>query len=461
MMVKAQVSGLRLFLFLCTALALPAADVVFTPYAAIRPILQAQTNGFPAGLRNAGEAQWLAWARQEDKAIRARLAQGDLDTLVNFLLYGVSFTKQPRILMEHLTEASKAGVLRARVDDLVSGLRNPGDNERLLFLQQLLRSQGIDPVAGDPAQTGRFLLDNLLRVVKERTSLAQRSGEARGPAHPGDPASLLDRSSLFQDRGLSLDTSIVPAFSIEQTLRDLKAHGLLREGQVTRVAVIGPGLDFIDKNEDSAFDYYPPQTLQPFALYDSLLRLGLAKAGSLSLSIFDISPRVIEHLRRARERAAKNPGYVLQLPRNISVSWPPDLVAYWHSLGEWIGGAVAPIPPPAIFHDLKTRAVRVRPDVVLACQPVDLDIVLERLTPPPGDGFDLIVGTNIFVYYNAFRQGLALANAGAMLKPGGFLLSNDRLPDSDGSSMHLAGVTVVPFEAPGVSVRQAVGWYQK
>lgn len=459
-MIKAQVASLRLFLLFCTTLALPAADGSFAPYAAIRPILQAQPNGLPAVLRNAGEAQWLAWARQEDKAIRARLAQGDLDTLVNFLLYGVSFTKQPRILMEHLTEASKAGVLRARVDDLVSGLRNPGDNERLLFLQQLLRTQGIDPVAGDPAQTGRFLLNNLLRVVEERRALAERANNAQR-VHNAP----LDRSSLFQDRGLSLDTSIIPAFSIEQTLRDLKSRGLLREGQVTRVAVIGPGLDFIDKNEDSAFDYYPPQTLQPFALYDSLLRLGLAKAGSLSLSIFDISPRVIGHVQRARERAAKNIGYVLQLPRDIAASWPPDLVAYWRSLGEQIGAAVAPIAPPAIFHDLETRAVRVRPEVVLACQPLDLNIVLERRTSPRADssdsGFDLIIGTNIFVYYDAFRQALALANAGAMLKPGGFLLSNDRLPDSDGSSMRLAGVTVVPFEAPGVSVRQAVGWYRK
>ena len=64
---------------------------------------------------------------------------------------------------------------------------------------------------------------------------------------------------------------------------------MLHEGQVARVAVIGPGLDFIDKNEESAYDFYPQQTLQPFALYDSLVRLRLAKAGGLSMSIFDIS----------------------------------------------------------------------------------------------------------------------------------------------------------------------------
>jgi hypothetical protein len=29
----------------------------------------------------------------------------------------------------------------------------------------------------------------------------------------------------------------------------LKKRGVLREGQVARVAVVGPGLDFIDKND--------------------------------------------------------------------------------------------------------------------------------------------------------------------------------------------------------------------
>ncbi len=105
--------------------------------------------------------------------------------------------------------------------------------------------------------------------------------------------------------------------------------------------------------------------------------------------------------------------------------------------------------------------MRIRPDVVLACEPIDLNIVLERLNLAAADHFDLMVGTNIFVYYDVFEQTLALENAGAMLKPGGLLLTNDRLPAVPGSSMRLAGITVVPYDSPGVSARQAVGWYQK
>lgn len=438
-----------------SALTALAAGRAFTSYASIKPILEEQGGGLPSELRPPDQANWTAWTQRQDKAIRARLQQGDLDSMVNLLLLGTSFTKRPRIKVEAITEASRSGALRARVDDLAAGLRSPGDNERLVFLNGLLRGVGIDP--GTSGETGVFLYSNLQRVLQERRVIAERAAETK-------PSSLLDRASLFSDRGVSLDTSILPNFSIEQTLRDLKNRGMLREGQVTRVAVVGPGLDFIDKNDESGYDYYPQQTLQPFALYDSLVRLALAKANALSMSILDISPRVIGHIQRARARARKNTGYVIQLPRDVSRPWPPELISYWRSLGDRVGAAVAPIRPPEIFQPLnggqglETRAVRIRPEVVLACDAVDLNIVLERMNPAPG--FDLVVGTNIFVYYDAFEQTLALENAGAMLKPGGLLLTNDRLPEAAGGSMRQAGISEVRF-GDGVSARDVVGWYRK
>ena len=206
-------------------------------------------------------------------------------------------------------------------------------------------------------------------MVQERKTFGERVADAQvlKPARRSR-SSLLDRSSLFRDRGVSLDTGIFPDFSIEQTLRDLKQRGVLREGQVARVAVVGPGLDFIDKNEEYAYDYYPQQTLQPFALYDSLVRLGLAKANALSLSIFDISSRVIDHIQRARERARRRTLAMSSSCRAmLTLPGPPELIAYWKSLGDQVGTAIAPIRPPGIFQGLETRAVRIRPDVVLAC----------------------------------------------------------------------------------------------
>ena len=440
-----------------------AANRAFTSYASARAVLDQPGDLLPAELKNPNEAKWSAWCRRQDKAIRARLQQGDLDSMVNLLLYGTSFTKQPRIQVESLTEASRAGTLRARVDDLVAGLRSPGNNERFTFLSGLLRSQGIDPEA--PGETGVFLYNNLQRVIQEMGTLARRGEGAKRLIQPDgapDPAAIFNwRAGLLRSRGVSLDTSIFPNFSIEQALRDLKNRGVLREGQVARVAVIGPGLDFSDKNEASSYDYYPQQTLQPFALYDSLLRLGLARANGVSMSIFDISSRVIDHIQRARGRARVNTGYVVQLPREFAIPWPADLIAYWRSLGDRVGAEVVPIPPPEIFRSinagqgLETRALRIRPDVVLACEPVDLNIVLERVSLAEANRFDLMVGTNIFIYYDAFERSLALENAGAMLKPGGLLLTNDRLPEVPGGSMRQAGLTDVQAN------HDSVGWYQK
>jgi SAM-dependent methyltransferase len=464
-----QLSRISLIFPLVCAVAICvlAADRTFISWANAKPVLD-QTGELPAELRHPNEARWRAWSQRQDKAIRARLQQGDLDSMVNLLLYGTSFTKQPRIRVDAFTEASRAGILRARVDDLVAGLRSPGDNERLTFLNGLLRSQGIDPSA--PGETGVFIYNNVLRVIQEMGTLAKRAEEARRLTQPDvvrpgavpDPAAIFNwRPGLFRDRGVSLDTNIFPDFSIEQALRDLKNRGVLREGQVARVAVIGPGLDVVDKNERSSYDYYPQQTLQPFALYDSLVRLGLARASGVSMSIFDISSRVIDHIQRARELARMNTGYVIQLPRQVADPWPAGLIAYWRSLGDRVGEEVAPIRPPETFQTadggpgLETRAVRIRPDVVLRCQPVNLNIVLERIPLAEADRFDLMVGTNVFIYYDAFERSLALENAGAMLKHGGLLLTNDRLPEVRGGSMRQAGLTDVQYN------RDAVGWYQK
>lgn len=426
-----------------------------TSYANVKAVLDAYPGRLPAGLAGGDSKTWTAWERKQDVAIRSRLEEGDLESMVNLLLLGTSFTKQPRIQMENLAEASRSGVLRARVEDLVEGMRDPGENERLAFLNDLVRERRVD----DP---GKFLYENLLHVMEQHQAIGARAQElSQEQAAPAkDPSAILDHASLFSDRGIALDTNLVPDFSIEQTLRDLQSRSILREGQILRVAVVGAGLDFIYRSQESAYDYYPPQTLQPFALYDSLLRLGLAKDGALSLTVYDISPRVLNHVKLARKRAAARNGYVLQLPKDFSRPWPAGMTAYWKSMGSEIGLETAPIQPPEVFKGLETRAVRIRPDVVLACEPKDLNIVLQR-DDKAIPQFDLIVGTNIFIYYDAFEQSLALENAGAMLKPGGLLLTNDRLPEVPGGSMHLEGVTVVSFDDKDPAQRDAVGWYRK
>jgi chemotaxis methyl-accepting protein methylase len=48
---------------------------------------------------------------------------------------------------------------------------------------------------------------------------------------------------------------------------------------------------------------------------------------------------------------------------------------------------------------------------------------------------DLIIATNILVYYDVFEQSLALANIESLLRDGGFLLSNNALLELPNSKM--------------------------
>jgi SAM-dependent methyltransferase len=427
---------------ICFAMVLTAAAERFlAPFSDVKPVLDAMRDQLPAALSNPTEGSWNSWNRRRDTEIRARLEQGEVDSMINLLLFGTSFTKQPRIQFETLAEASKSGLLRSRVDDFLQGLRTPGDSERLAFLRNVIRRQGLDPDSDD-GKTGLFVFQNLQRVLQENAKFAQAAG--RGP--------------VFRDRGVSLDASILPNFSIEAALRDLKNRGLLSQG-VARAAVIGPGLDFTDK--ESGYDYYSQQTLQPFAVYDSLARLGLAMPAGVSITVFDISSRVLEHLRRARERAQKGRGYAIQLPResrDSGESWKPEAVEYWRAFGDRVGKPVGPIRPPAALAGLQTRAVEIRPAVVLSCEPVDLNIVLERRNLPAAQRFDLIVATNVFIYYDRLEQALALQNISTLLKPGGILLSNDDLPEIPQLPTHRLGETAVRHTD---RLGDSVIWYRR
>jgi SAM-dependent methyltransferase len=74
---------------------------------------------------------------------------------------------------------------------------------------------------------------------------------------------------------------------------------------------------------------------------------------------------------------------------------------------------------------VQLRAVRIRPEIVAALTAEDLDVVVQRRERPVNDdGFDLILATNVLVYYDRFEQALALANIAALLRPGGVFVTN-------------------------------------
>jgi SAM-dependent methyltransferase len=325
----------------------------------------------------------------------------------------------------------------------------------LLFARHVVESKGYD-VKTDAARPllKQYILSSLARVLNEQSGFAKIMEAARMQGDPSEE--FAERSRLFRDRGLSSDTSLMPNFAIERALASLKAKGLLAPQSVRRVAIVGPGLDFTDKQD--GFDFYPLQTIQPFAVIDSMLRLGLAKPNDLRVTTLDLSPRINDHLMRARARAAQGTAYVVQLPRDEQ--WKPDLLDYWSKFGDQIGTAIVPVAPPTMLGQLKVRAVSIRPAVVSLLSSEDVDIVLQHLNLAPAESFDIIIATNILVYYDTFEQSLALANIQRMLRPGGLLLSNNALLELPVLKMRSMGYNTVVY-----SDREADGdhivWYQR
>jgi chemotaxis methyl-accepting protein methylase len=54
----------------------------------------------------------------------------------------------------------------------------------------------------------------------------------------------------------------------------------------------------------------------------------------------------------------------------------------------------------------------------------DVNIVTQTLETIPGQGFDLVVATNLFAYYTRVEQTLALTSIGRLLGSGGILVAN-------------------------------------
>ena len=366
---------------------------------------------------------WANWVRKEDAAIRERLDRGQEDTLTNLLRFGVTFTKEYRIDDEYLLKLGKSSLVDAfaenRANDLIHAMASGTANEGIEQLRVFLEKKGYS--FKTPAERKKIKFYLLANLARMRDEVIRYTSKVREGNH----------FQFFEDRGISLDTNLWPDFLIDQHLQNMLRNGLLQPGSVHRVVIVGPGLDFANKEKGN--DFYPPQTIQPFAVLDSLIRLGLAAPQSIEIYTLDISPEVNFHIDRARKNAVAGHAYSVQLPWNTSARLTPEyreaFVQYWRKIGTSIGQSVPPIDvPEGAAAETQTRAVKIPPEIVQRITPLDTNIVYQHLATPPDKRFDLIIGTNVFVYFSAFEQALARKNMALMLRPGGFILSNDSLP---------------------------------
>ena len=400
-------------------------------------------SGLPGSEIKESEA-WDAWIRTRDAEVRDRIDRGIEDSISNLILYGTSFTSLPRVESVEFA-ATESGELRpatiARLHALMLGLASSAKNERVRFVRDFLARKGIGK---DSEQS--FFTENLRRFVAEQAAYQKKLADA---ANERDPSAVyLARGTLFETRGLSVDTSLLPNFALEETLGAMVRKGVLTAGTIRRIAVIGPGLDFTDKRD--GYDFYPLQTLQPFAVLEAVARLNLGKAEDLEVVCLDLNPAVVAHVRKLAERGRAGQGYTVELPRDPRAEWSAEAISYWKEFGEILGWPKKPLPVPGSLGPVVVRSVGIRPQFAAHLEVYNLNIVAETLDFPPGQGFDLMVATNVLVYYNRLEQALAMANIARMLNPGGIFLGNNVLPAEHTRDLDYLGRRTTTFTPGGV-----------
>jgi hypothetical protein len=445
--VKVASYSLVLLLLAASSRSESPAHSVFISWSEARSSLAAYSDSLPEALRSAApldESKWAAWVATSDREVRARLARGQEDTLSNLLRFGVTFTHEYRIDDEYLPKFGHSSLVDSfadrRATDLVRALASPHSAEGFREMRAFLEEQGYSfETAAARLRAKKVLLENLARL---RDDFVKAHSE---PARE-------NRWQSFEARGISLDTNLWPDFDLDAQLRAMAQNGSLQPGSVRRIAIIGPGLDFVNKQQ--GYDFYPPQTIQPFAVLDSLVRLKLADSAAIEIYTLDISASVNLHIERALKNAAAGKSYVLQLPWYQAGRWSEEFrgafIPYWQNLGSTIGTPVPAIRMPEGAEGIESRAIELPPAIVRRITPLDVNIVYQRLALDPEQGFDLVIGTNVFVYYGAFEQSLVRANVASMLKSGGFLLSSEKLADRVENGLALDATTEIPMTGPPV-----------
>ena len=379
-----------------------AALLALTAAACAGQIRQATLEELPERLR---DHQWLA---ELEQSTAQRLRDGEWDHVVFYALQSRRFTKLPPVepaesarqwtKLGHLPPDAAAR-LRAFVAAPAAGTRHAAMRAMVHDEQQLQLEY---------ARAMRFLYE-------KEWAARERDGAARREYVAG----------LYQRRGHSTDTDVTAGYAVHTGLGVLAS---LRPGtKIRRVLLVGPGLDWAPRmglDEDT-----PPQSLQPYALADSLVRLGLAAAGDLRVDCVDVNPRVVSHLN---DFAAG--------PRRLWLRETPgdsEWQSYFLSLGKTVG----------------TRSglrIAVSSPVAKSIRAWRMNVLTQRVTDP---GYDLAVATNVLLYFNDRELGLALANIAHAIRPGGYLLHNEPRPASEAWGRELGMPAVqartVQFAATG------------
>lgn len=340
--------------------------------AQVRPV---RMDELPPSLHRPG---WLAEIHQ---ATTQRVRDGEWDHLIFYALQSTRFTTLPPIEPSHSAKTwQQAG-------------RIPDDAARRL--QAFFSSQP----SGERHVRMRAMVTTTaeLHLEYERAMKFLYEKEWASPSAQG-AARREHVATLYQTRAHSTDTDWRATYGVHIGLSVLKQTR--PSARIRRVLLIGPGLDWAPRtalHEDS-----PPQSNQPYALADSLIRLGLAAPGQLTIDCADVNPRVVDHVRAFPDS-----------PRRLLVRYAPG-DADWNSYFDQLGRAAG---------QRDGRFFAVSKPIASQVHSFQMNILTQRVSA--AGSYDLAVATNVLLYFNDRELGLALANIRHALAASGFFLHND------------------------------------
>ena len=353
-------------------------------------------NDLPGSVRQrlaVSEEEFPEYIRSIARATDRRERDGEFDHLIYFLLQSAKFTNRARIepalsAREFAGTGKIPGPVLSRMKDF---LQAPRADERLAYFRSLL------------AQSNEPPIDRLGReYVRAMRFLYQKEFQAAG-------------APVYRSRGHSTDTQIESNFAVHAGISVIRE--LDPRTHLNHVLVVGPGLDFAPRTD--LVEAFEPQSYQPFAVADALIEVGLAEANQLRVDCVDINDRVIRFLREFSNRREPRLWIYSGLTDDASHSLTPEFKKYFRELGSGIG-VEGPLDAPG--HRL-AKSLVVRREIAERVAAAKLNILTERYDPSPE--YDLVLATNVFLYFDPHELLLALTNIRSMLRVGGYLIHNE------------------------------------
>jgi hypothetical protein len=280
---------------------------------------------------------------------------------------------------------------------------------------------------------------------KEHVIKAERTDE-KADRQSGDDR---NAAELYQDRGHSTDTAFEANFAVDLAigiLAQLDSNERLR-----KILVVGPGLDLAPRTD--LIDIVPPQSYQPFAVADSLLRRGLTEAADLSIHCVDINDAVVSYLTQVHERRLTELTVLSGLADHAARPLAQEYRQYFHEFGTRIGTPSGRARPAGRHGDRLFTSIAIAEPIARRITAERLNIVTERYETP--HVYDLVIATNVFPYFTDAELVLALSNISSMLRGGGYLMHNETRPvlqllagASGLAPVQLRSVLVAPHAQP-------------